>query len=389
MTAPAFSAFSEAEHRDRLARARKALADANFDGCIVVAPENLFYLAGYDSIGSYVGPQALIFSVKDDKDPTLIIRNLDRPLAKETSWIEDVRLYQLNADDVGALIAKIVREHGLATGRLGLELHSYAVTAGYAAEIRRALPSASIDDSGLVLSRIQYIKSPAEIAYVREAASYANIGVEAARKALRTGIKETALCGAVEGAMRQAGSDYPAIPTECGSGSRSSGGHATAMPKIIGLNELVHVEFAGVARRYHSVSMLTMATGDPGSRARSLYGVALESLQAGLEQCKPGASVADIDNASLAPITKANLVHAAQMRFGIGIGIGYPPVWVGSFQIDRFSDGILQPGMVFYVHSWLSLADHGLGVMLGGTYLVGEKTVEQLSGAGPVELFLA
>jgi hypothetical protein len=77
------------------------------------------------------------------------------------------------------------------------------------------------------------------------------------------------------------------------------------------------------------------------------------------------------------------------MRFGIGIGIGYPPVWVGSFQIDRFSDGILRPGMVFYVHSWLSLADHGLGVMLGGTYLVGEKTVEQLSGAGPVELFLA
>lgn len=189
--------------------------------------------------------------------------------------------------------------------------------------------------------------------------------------------------------MRQAGSDYPAIPTECGSGSRSSGGHATAMPKIIGLNELVHVEFAGVARRYHSVSMLTMATGNPGSRARSLYGVALEALQAGLEQCKPGASVADIDNASLSPITKANLVHAAQMRFGIGIGIGYPPVWVGSFQIDRFSDGILQPGMVFYVHSWLSLADYGLGVMLGGTYLVGEKTVEQLSGAGPVELFLA
>jgi hypothetical protein len=45
--------------------------------------------------------------------------------------------------------------------------------------------------------------------------------------------------------------------------------------------------------------------------------------------------------------------------------------------------------MVFYVHSWLSLADYGLGVMLGGTYLVGEKTVEQLSGAGPVELFLA
>jgi len=142
-------------------------------------------------------------------------------------------------------------------------------------------------------------------------------------------VKETALCPAVEGAMRAAGSDYPAIPTECASGFRSSGGHATAMAKTIGPNELVHLEFAGVAGRYYSVSMLTMAPGDPGPRARSLYGVALESLQAGLEKCRPGIGVAEIDNASLAPIIKAGLQEAAQMRLGIGIGIGYPPIWVG------------------------------------------------------------
>ena len=390
MTArPDFSAFSETEHRDRLARARKALAEANFDGCIVVAPENLFYLAGYDLIGSYVGPQALIFSVKDDKDPALIIRNLDRPLAKETSWIEDVRLYQLNADDVGALITKIAREHGLATGRLGLELHSYAVTAGYAAEIRRALPSASIEDFGLVLSRIQVtsnLRPRSRMCAKRPATPTSR--VEAARKALRTGIKETAFCGAVEGAMRQAGSDYPAIPTECGSGPRSSGGHATAMPKIIGPNELVHVEFAGVARRYHSVSMLTMATGDPGSRRD-------RSMALRWSRCKRGLSSASRERAWL--ISKRFFVphHQGESspcradavrhwhRHWLSADMG------GSFQIDRFSDGTLQPGMVFYVHSWLSLADYGLGVMLGGTYLVGEKTVEQLSGAGPVELFLA
>jgi len=129
VTAPAFLAFPESEYRERLARARNALAASGFDGCVIVAPENLFYLAGYDSIGSYVGPQALIFSVRDGKEPTLLIRNLDLPLAKETSWIEDIRVYQLNADNVGALIAKIAQDHGLAKGRLGLELQSYAVTA--------------------------------------------------------------------------------------------------------------------------------------------------------------------------------------------------------------------------------------------------------------------
>lgn len=387
---PEFAAFAEAEHRERLSRARNELGAAGFDGCIVIAPENLFYLVGYDSISSYVGPQALVFSVDPNRDPTLFVRNLDVPLVQETSWITDIRHYQLNKDDVGALLAAIVNEHGIGKGRWGLEFGSYAVTAGYAELLRAALPSVSFKDAGPILSRLQYIKSPAEIAYVREAARYANIGVETARKVFKQGMKETTLCGLVEGAMRQAGSDYPAIPTECASGTRSAGGHATAMPRVIGPNELVHLEFAGVARRYHSVSMLTMASGEPGDRARWLYEIALESLRRGLEACRPGASVVDIDEASLIPIAKADILHAAQMRFGVGIGIGYPPGWVGTFQIDRFSPGsTLLPGMVFYVHAWLSLASERLGVMLGGSYLVGETSVEQLSGAGPAELFLA
>ncbi|WP_281004748.1 M24 family metallopeptidase [Mesorhizobium hawassense] len=110
--------------------------------------------------------------------------------------------------------------------------------------------------------------------------------------------------------------------------------------------------------------------GEPGEGARKLYDVARESLLAGLEECRSGAHVADIDNGSRKPIDRAGLGDAAQMRFGVGIGIAYPPIWLSSLQLDRFSTGILEPGMTFYVHSWLSLPRDGLGVMLGGTYLV-------------------
>jgi Xaa-Pro aminopeptidase len=389
MTKPALAAFSEEEHRERLTRAREALAAAGYDGCIVVAPENLFYLAGYDSIASFISPQALIFSVKNERDPTLVVRNLDLPLARETSWVGDVRVYQLNRDDVGELIARIAREHGLGDGRLGLEMQSYAVTAAYARQIAKAMPSSELEDAGSVLNRIQYVKSPAEMKYIREAASYANRGVAAARENLRAGMSEIELCAAVEFAMRRAGSDYPAIPTECASGWRSIGGHAAAMPKIIEAGDIVHLEFAGAARRYHSVSMITMAAGEPGPRARELYNIGRESLQAGLAKCRPDAAVAEIDTASLEPLKHHGLREAAQMRFGVGIGIGYPPVWVGTFQIDRFSEGSLVPGMVFYVHSWMSLADEGIGVMLGGTFYVSETGTEQLSGAGAVDLFVS
>ncbi|QKC86922.1 Xaa-Pro peptidase family protein [Mesorhizobium sp. NZP2077] len=386
MLKPAFQAFSEAEHRFRLKRAREELATAGYGGSIIVAPENIFYLTGYDSICANICPQALVLSVDESRDPTLLVRNLDLPLVKETSWLADVRTYQLFVDDVAKVVGQIANDQGIAKGRLGLDMQSPAVTGSYMRALETAL-NLQIGDVSHLLNKLQLIKSPAEIDFMKEAARYANLGVEAARRSLQPGISEIALCAAVERAAREAGSDYPALPIECGSGARSASGHAAPLLKIIGKNELVHLEFAGVARRYHSVGMTTLATGEPGEGARKLYDVARESLVAGLEECRPGAHVADIDNGSRKPIDRAGLGDAAQMRFGVGIGIAYPPIWLSSLQLDRFSTGTLVPGMTFYVHSWLSLPRDGLGVMLGGTYLVTETGIEALSGAGPVDLF--
>ena len=61
MRSKLFSAFGEAEYRERLARAREHLARAGFDGCVSVAPEHLYYLGGYDAWVSVNSPQALIF----------------------------------------------------------------------------------------------------------------------------------------------------------------------------------------------------------------------------------------------------------------------------------------------------------------------------------------
>ena len=384
---PAFAAFTVIEHQQRLAHARSAMQETGLDGCVCVAQENLFYLAGYDSL-TYFSQQALVFSASGDQPPTLIVRDVDLPLVRETSWISDVRCYHLHGDDAPALIASVAREHGLGSGAIGVELQSFALPGSYALALIDALAPAKVVDATLTLNRLQFVKSAAELFYVREAAGYANIGIEMAKSALRPGISEIQLCASIEHAVRSAGSDYPAIPTECASGPRSPGGHATAMPRIIEPGDLVHVEFAGAARRYHSVSMITMAAGDPGPRARALYDLCLESLRAGQAACGPHAAVADIDNASLEPLRRENLEHAAMMRFGLGIGIGYPPVWVGTFQIDRFSSGRLLPGMVFYIHSCLELLDEGIGIIQGGSYLVTETGIESLSGAGDCELFI-
>jgi Xaa-Pro aminopeptidase len=382
---PPYAAFPESEHRERLGRARQALRRAGFAGCVSVAPEHLYYLAGYDAWVSVNSPQALVFGTGED-DPTLVLRDVDRPLAGETAWVGDLRTYRLGLDDPAALVAAVARDKGFRDGRIAVELHSYALTYGPGARLSAALAPARIEDATALLGELRILKSAREMAYLREAARYAGVGLDAARTALRPGVTEIALAAAIEGAMRHAGSDFWSIPTELASGPRTPGGHATPRERRIEPGDLVHLEFAGVARRYHAVAIHTLACGTPGPRARELYALAQESLRAGIRAVRPGVPAGGVEEASLEPLRKAGLAHAAMMRFGYGIGIAYPPIWLETLELSRGADRPLEPGMVFVLHACLELPEEGIGIVQGGTYALTPAGLEMLVGGGDVDL---
>jgi Xaa-Pro aminopeptidase len=381
-----YAVFTQTEHKNRLARARDKLAACGFEVCVSVAPETHYYLAGYDAWVGVNSPQALVFSISEETEPTLIVRNVDTRLATETTWLSDIRKYQLFADDFSKLVAGIVREKGWTGGRIAMELQSYALNAALFSELASALKPAKISDATRLLGDLRIIKSETEMRYVREAAGYANLGLDAAREALRVGVTEIEVAAAVEGAMRAAGSDYWAIPTEISSGTRTPGGHATPRHRVIESGDIVHFEFAGVSHRYHATAVHTMACGAPNSRAAELYEIARVSLAAGVSQCHAGAWVADIEEASLEPIRAAGLEAYANMRFGYGIGLAYPPVWLETLQISRGFEDRLAPGMVFVLHAYLQLDHENIGIIQGGTWALTTDGLEQLVGGGDLPL---
>jgi Xaa-Pro dipeptidase len=385
---PAFAAFAEAEHRERLARARQALARAGFAGCVSVAPEHLYYLGGYDAWVSVNSPQALIFRA-DGEEPTLVLRDVDRLLALETSWVKDLRTYRLHAEDPAARIAEAVRSRGLGQGRLAIESQSYALPLALGLRLTRALAPARVEDATDLLGDLRLVKSASEMRYLREAGRYATLGLEAFRAALRPGITEIALAGRLEAAMRAAGGDFWAIPTELASGPRTPGGHATPRDRVIEPGDLVHVELAGVARRYHAVALQTAAAGEPSRRAREVYRVTRQSLCAGLRAVRPGVPAGAVEEASLEPLRQAGLEPHAMMRFGYGVGVAYPPIWLETLQISRGVERRLLPGMVFVLHACVELVDEGIGVILGGTCTLTASGLEMLAGAGDVDLHVA
>ncbi len=352
-----------------------------------MAPEHLYYFGGYDSWVGVNSPQALIFTGGDDA-PVLLLRDVDLSLALETTWVEDVRTYSLVLEDFPSRVAAILAEKGVAGGPLAIESQSYAIPFALGGALSEAVAPAQLVDATTQLGMLRLLKSPAEMSCLEQAALYAEAGLNAFRNKLRKGISEIELAAEVEAAMRRAGSDYPAIPTELCSGNRTAGGHATPRERVVGQGDLVHAEFAGVHQRYHATVIQTLSLGEPSPRARELYDLALHSLQAGTAAVRPGVPVADVEEASLAPLKAAGLDHAAQMRFGYGIGIAYPPIWLEPLQIARGFDERLEPGMVFVLHSCLELPDEQLGVIQGGTYVLEPSGLRMLAGAGDVNLLM-
>ena len=381
----AYAGFPESEHRARLARARRALREAGFEVAVLVAPEHLYYLAGYDSWVAVNSPQALIFGLDDD-EPAIVVRNVDLALVTETSWVRDIRTYHLHADDPMALIADVAAEKGLDQGAVAIETQSYVLTHELALALGRALSPAKLQDATGLLGRMRWFKSPTEMDALRRAAVHAQAGLEAARRCLKSGMTEIALAAEIEAAMRRSGSDFWAIPTELASGTRSAGGHATPRPRVIEPGDLVHMEFAGVDRRYHAVAISTMVAGRPSAEDAELYAITRASLAAGIAAIKPGIPVADVEQASLEPLRREGLEGTAMMRFGYGIGIAYPPIWLETLQISRGIDQRLDPGMVFVLHACVALPDRNLGAIQGGTWTMTQMGLEMLVGPGDVGL---
>ena len=380
-----YSAFDRAEFLERFSRAREAVATAG--ACVMIAPENLYYFAGYESWVSVNSPQALIFTPGGDA-PTLLLRDVDLPLAQETTWVEDMQTYNLVAEDFAGRVHDILQAKGFAGDGVAIELSSYALPTALGDALRSALAPADLLDATRLLGDLRHRKSPAEMTYMEAAGRYANLGLAAMSRSLAPGISEIALAAEIEGAMRRAGSDYWAIPTELASGNRSAGGHAAPRPRLIESGDLVHAEFAGVAARYHATAIQTIACGTPSPRARELYDIALASLKAGMAAVRPGVPVAEVEEASLVPLRAQGLEDAAMMRFGYGVGIAYPPIWLETLQIARGFDFTLEPGMAFVLHSCLELPEEKLGVIQGGTWVLEESGLRLLAGAGPCPLMV-
>lgn len=363
------SAFSEDEFRRRFDRAREALRAAGLPGAICVSPESLYYLSGYNA-HTHFSSQALIIGT-DDPEPTLLIRDCDVTHAPDSSWVGDVRTYHFGRDDVAWLVARAVTDRIPGAGRIGLELAAYALPASYGLAIIDAVAPRRVEDCSDLLGRLRVVKSEAELKLMREAARIASVGLKAFAENLRPGITEIALAGEIEAAMRATGGDYPAMPTWMQGGPRYNLGHGTPVDRVIEQSELIGIEHAGVAHRYHAALMQIASVGPPAPEALRHNEIGVEAMAAGVAAARPGAPAGEMEQAAYDVVRRRGGDADGLMRFGYGIGIAYPPSWLEPFHVIAESREPLQPGMTMMLHV----------SGIGGTYEMTNDGLKLLCGS--------
>ena len=380
-----YRAFSEEEHRVRLDRARALLEGAGLSGCICTSPELIYYFTGYEAHTHHaIGSQAMVLSVAGD-EPVLIVRDGDMPQADETLVVGDTRPFRLGAMGLGDLVGHVVRELRLAGKPLGIDCSGPTMNGVVMNSIREALRDAPTLDCWRLLGQLRTVLSENEIEYLREATTYANAGIDAFYDSARIGMSEIELAAEIEYAMRSAGSDYPAVPTWLGSGPRDHCQHAMASPRRLRAGDLVHAEFAGVARRYHSVTMGSLILGAPTSIMREMERAGIAAYKAGLAAARVDARVGDLEAAYRAVLVNHGMANYCPMRFGVGISAAYPPVWENQITIQFECEDKLRSGMAFYLHSSMQAMEHRQGMLLGGSFLMTDSGPERLDKA-PIEL---
>lgn len=384
-TAWNYRAFTKEEHVARVDRAQAIMNKAGLAACVCTSPELIYYFTGYDAHTHHaIGSQAVVLGTGAET-PRLILRDGDMPQADETLTFGQPRPFRLGAEQLATIVVEQLGEMSVGTGPIGLDLSGPTMSGTLSLALQETLAPSEIRDCWRLLGQLRTVLSPAEIAYMREAASYADAGVDALFSKPQIGMSEIELAGEIEYAMRKEGNDYPAVPTWMASGPRNHCQHAMASPYRFREGDLVHAEFAGVARRYHVVTMGSLVLGEPDARMVEMDHAAQVAYAAGLSAARVGRRIGDMEAEYRSALAELGMDDCCPMRFGTGLSAAYPPVWENQITIQYECDELLEEGMAFYIHSSMQSLKDKHGMLMGGSYLMTKAGPERLDKA-PIEL---
>ncbi|MCY4452433.1 MAG: Xaa-Pro peptidase family protein [Immundisolibacterales bacterium] len=362
--------FPRIELEGRIAAAREALTGQGLDAALVFAQETDYWLTGYDT-GGFVFFQCLVVTLEGPL--TLLTRRPDQVQARDTSIIDDVRIWW-DADDADPAreLRDILAEKGLRGRAVGIELGTHGLTGLNHQRVRDALDGfCTLVDVSWLLRRLRLSKSAGEMACVRRAAELCRASLEDVIAAARPGVMDTTLKSAFLKRVLEGGADMPPNPPLFNSGRRALYGRGVSGGRVLEARDQIIVEYPVSFRRYNVKTEWTIVLGALDPRQARMYEVARRALAEMTATARPGRRLGEIFEAHARILDEGGYARHRYGACGYSVGVSFPPT---SMDVPPmiYPGAALEcaPGMTLFYHVMITDTDTGLAMGVGHTLLV-------------------
>ncbi len=375
--------FPASEYESRWRRARAAMEAAGVDGLLLTSEANYRYFSGHFSRFWVSKARPFLMLLPREREPVLLMTDNQFPLASETSPVRDIRSWEGFMPEAIPALAGAIRDAGLADGRIGAELgfkQRMGMPFNEFVRLREMVPGAAFVDAADLLWELRMIKSPAEVAYLRESIRITCGAYDAAFAAAKPGMTEREVYRAFTVALLQGGAErlgYITVTSGEGNYHRRTGG-----PTDRKLEEGDLLWFDGGCTYFGYWADLSrmVAVGSRSREQAEAYRNIMAVVRMTLEEVKAGNPIGGIDRRARAELDSLGYPYGSASRVGHGIGLDQtePPSIIDGVEAP------LRAGMVLSTEPTY-LAGHGL-YQIEELYAVTETGYDLLTHPAPAEL---
>lgn len=242
-------------------------------------------------------------------------------------------------------------------------------------KVTERVPEVSIEDRTNLLPSLRAIKSPAELALLRQAVAATAAGYRAAMRLIRPGATEDQVAQALERAFRDHGARALAFNSVVGSGLSSTVLHYMENTAVLQAGDLMVVDAGAECGGYAAdVTRTFPVSGRFTPEQREAYELVLMAQAAAIRAARAGVKMSSVDNAARRVIEKAGCADA--FIHGIGHQLG--------MQVhDATPDGPLKAGMVVTIEPGVYFPDRKMGIRIEDDVLIKRRGNEVLTAAIP------
>jgi len=311
-----------------------------FDFASVVVP------AHGDAVLVTGGPESLEFAKAFAQVPEISVN----PLFVESSAPEWVP--QVEGEDFAAILPRVCGSVPKRVGVANWNIIPHVIFE----DLKAGAPGAEFVPADELLTRVQSIKSDAEIPYIVEAYRITEEAMKAALAAAEPGKREWELEAIARSTMVQMGAEGMPYPAWVCSGPHTPLSLCRSTDRPIQSDELVQFTFGATYMGYCGNMCRPFFIGKPPAPARKLAEVALEAMNYAIANIRPGIPANQLFDG----------YHKILSRYGYEEFTLYGPAHgTGSSEVEglwlsKSADFIIQPNMLFNVDIWLSDGQYGL-----------------------------